>query len=379
MTPRDYMRLAIEEAKKGEGFTNPNPLVGAVLVKDGKVIGKDYHHRYGEFHAERNAILNCKEDLHGAEIYVTLEPCCHHGKTPPCTQIIIESGIKKVYIGSYDPNPKVNGGGIKQLKDAGIQVFTEVLKEECDALNPVFFHYIKTKLPYVVMKYAMTADGKIATYTGASKWITGEAARANVQLSRKRYSGIMAGIGTVLMDDPMLTCRLENAKNPIRIICDSRLRIPLDSNIVKTAKEVPTILACAKESENEDSTDEKNSRCQKKKSLEQAGCEVVEVTRTENGIDLKELMQILGEKKIDSILLEGGGNLNFSALQAGIVTKAETYIAPKLFGGTDAKTPVGGMGIALPQDAFRLQNPKVTQIEEDILIEWEVCSCSPES
>lgn len=379
MTPRDYMRLAIEEAKKGEGFTNPNPLVGAVLVKDGKVIGKDYHHKYGEFHAERNAILNCKEDLHGAEIYVTLEPCCHHGKTPPCTQIIIESGIKKVYIGSYDPNPKVNGGGIKQLKDAGIQVFTEVLKEECDALNPVFFHYIKTKLPYVVMKYAMTADGKIATYTGASKWITGEAARANVQLSRKRYSGIMAGIRTVLMDDPMLTCRLENAKNPIRIICDSRLRIPLDSNIVKTAKEVPTILACAKESENEDSTDEKNSRCQKKKSLEQAGCEVVEVTRTENGIDLKELMQILGEKKIDSILLEGGGNLNFSALQAGIVTKAETYIAPKLFGGTDAKTPVGGMGIALPQDAFRLQNPKVTQIEEDILIEWEVCSCSPES
>lgn len=373
MTPRDYMRLAIEEAKKGEGFTNPNPLVGAVLVKDGKVIGKDYHHKYGKFHAERNAILNCKEDLYGAEIYVTLEPCCHHGKTPPCTQIIIESGIKKVYIGSYDPNPKVNGGGIKQLKDAGIQVFTEVLKEECDALNPVFFHYIKTKLPYVVMKYAMTADGKIATYTGASKWITGEAARANVQLSRKRYSGIMAGIGTVLMDDPMLTCRLEDAKNPIRIICDSRLRIPLDSNIVKTAKEVPTILACAKESENED------SRKGKKTALEQAGCEVIEVTGSENGIDLKELMQILGEKKIDSILLEGGGNLNFSALQAGIVTKAETYIAPKLFGGTDAKTPVGGMGIALPQDAFRLQNPKVTQIEEDILIEWEVCSCSPES
>ena len=145
MTPEEYMQIAIEEAKKGSGFTSPNPLVGAVLVKDGKIVGKDYHHKYGEFHAERNAILNCKEDLAGASLYVTLEPCCHYGKTPPCTQIIIEKGIEKVYIGSYDPNPKVNGGGIKQLKDAGIEVVTEVLKEECDALNPVFFHYIEKK------------------------------------------------------------------------------------------------------------------------------------------------------------------------------------------------------------------------------------------
>lgn len=377
MTPQDYMRMAIEEAKKGEGFTNPNPLVGAVLVKDQKIIGKDYHHKYGEFHAERNAILNCKEDLHGAAIYVTLEPCCHYGKTPPCTQIIIESGITEVYIGSYDPNPKVNGGGIKQLKDAGIKVFTEVLKEECDALNPVFFHYIETKRPYVVMKYAMTADGKIATYTGASKWITGETARARVQLSRKRYSGIMVGIGTVLADDPMLTCRLENAKNPVRIICDSSLRIPLTSNIVKTAKEVPTIVACAKA--DGFTTEQKNRRTDKKAALEQAGCEIIEVEKTEKGIDLKELMRILGEKNIDSILLEGGSSLNFSALQAGIVTKVETYIAPKLFGGEGAKTPVGGLGVELPKDAFKLENPKITQIEEDILIEWEVCSCSPES
>lgn len=377
MTPQDYMRMAIEEAKKGEGFTNPNPLVGAVLVKDQKIIGKDYHHKYGEFHAERNAILNCKEDLHGAAIYVTLEPCCHYGKTPPCTQIIIESGITEVYIGSYDPNPKVNGGGIKQLKDAGIKVFTEVLKEECDALNPVFFHYIETKRPYVVMKYAMTADGKIATYTGASKWITGEAARARVQLSRKRYSGIMVGIGTVLVDDPMLTCRLENAKNPVRIICDSSLRIPLTSNIVKTAKEVQTIVACAKA--DGFTTEQKNSRTDKMAALEQAGCEIIEVEKTEKGIDLKELMRILGEKNIDSILLEGGSSLNFSALQAGIVTKVETYIAPKLFGGEGAKTPVGGLGVELPKDAFKLENPKITQIEEDILIEWEVCSCSPES
>ncbi len=393
MTPQDYMRIAIEEAKKGEGFTNPNPMVGAVLVKDGRIIGRDYHHKCGEFHAERNAILNCKEDLHGAAIYVTLEPCCHFGKTPPCTQIIIESGITEVYIGSYDPNPKVNGGGIKQLKDAGIKVVTEVLKEECDALNPVFFHYIEKKEPYVVLKYAMTADGKIATHTGASKWITGEAARARVQHSRKIYSGIMVGIGTVLADDPLLTCRLDHSINPTRIICDSRLRIPLESNIVKTAKEVPTIIAtgmsadeCAKQAEEmagmEASKQQELSpveREEKRKSLKEAGCELIEVPGSQAGIDLKALMKILGEKGIDSILLEGGSNLNFSALQAGIVSKVESYIAPKLFGGADAKTPVGGTGVDLPKEAFRLNNPKITQIEEDLLIEWEVESCLPES
>lgn len=387
MTPQDYMRIAIQEAKKGEGFTNPNPLVGAVLVKDGKIIGKDYHHKCGEFHAERNVILNCKEDLQGAAIYVTLEPCCHFGKTPPCTRIIIESGITEVYIGSYDPNPKVNGGGIKQLRDAGIKVITEVLKEECDALNPIFFHYIEKKEPYVVLKYAMTADGKIATHTGASKWITGEESRARVQKSRKIYSGIMVGIGTVLADDPMLTCRLENAINPTRIICDSKLRIPLESNIVRTAQEVPTIIACRTWEGNPSQCtgkfrerEEDNSTLREKRSaLEEEGCEIIEIPESEAGIDLKALMKILGEKGIDSILLEGGSNLNFSALQAGIVNKVESYIAPKLFGGMDAKTPVGGAGVSFPDEAFRLKNPKVTQIEEDILIEWEVESCLRES
>lgn len=378
MTQEDYMRIAIEEAKKGAGFTSPNPLVGAVLVKDGKIIGKDYHHRYGELHAERNAIQNCKEDLKGASLYVTLEPCCHYGKTPPCTQIIIEKGIAKIYIGSYDPNPKVNGGGIRQLRDAGVEVITEVLKDECDALNPVFFHYIEKKEPYVVLKYAMTADGKIATKTGASKWITGEAARKRVQYSRKIYSGIMVGIGTVLADDPMLTCRLEDAKNPVRIICDSSLRIPLDSNIVKTAKEVPTMIACTISKEEEYGEQENIQGAEKIKRLEEAGCEVLCVGRTEAGVDLKELMMLLGEKGIDSILLEGGSSLNYSALQAGIVAKAETYLAPKMFGGELAKTPVGGSGVEETEQAFFLKNPKIAQIEEDILIEWEVGDCSQE-
>ena len=366
MTPEEYMQIAIEEAKKGSGFTSPNPLVGAVLVKDGKIVGKDYHHKYGEFHAERNAILNCKEDLAGASLYVTLEPCCHYGKTPPCTQIIIERGIEKVYIGSYDPNPKVNGGGIKQLKDAGIEVVTEVLKEECDALNPVFFHYIEKKEPYVVLKYAMTADGKIATRTGASKWITGEAARKRVQYSRKIYSGIMVGIGTVLADDPMLTCRLENAKNPVRIICDSSLRIPLDSQIVRSAKEYRTIVAYAGREENEEIT-EKIER------LHAKGVDTVCCPDEKGQIDLKKLMTYLGNEGIDSILLEGGGTLNDSALRAGIVKEVHCFIAPKLFGGKNSKTPVQGIGIGLPSEALKLKCTDICRIGEDIRIICQVC------
>ena len=206
MRPEDYMMLAVEEAKKGEGFTNPNPMVGAVLVKDGRIVGRDYHHRYGEYHAERNAIGHCSEDLAGAELYVTLEPCCHYGKTPPCTEIILESGIQTVYIGSMDPNPLVAGKGAEILRRHGIEVITGICEDECRKLNRVFFHYIRSKTPYVVMKYAMTADGKIATKTGASKWITGEAARERVHKSRHQYMGIMVGVGTVLADDPKLNC-----------------------------------------------------------------------------------------------------------------------------------------------------------------------------
>ena len=243
------MKIAIEEAKKGMGYTSPNPMVGAVVVKDGKIISKDYHHKCGEFHAERNALLKC-DDASGADLYVTLEPCCHQGKTPPCTDIIIEKGIKRVFMGSSDPNPLVAGKGKEILEKNGIEVISGVMKEECDSLNEVFFHYITTKTPYVVMKYAMTADGKIATVTGASKWITGEEARNSVHYDRHRYSGIMAGIGTVLADDPMLNCRIPGGKDPVRIICDSSLRTPLESNIVKTAAEIPTIIATVIDDEN---------------------------------------------------------------------------------------------------------------------------------
>ncbi len=356
-----FMRRALELARKGEGFVNPNPMVGAVIVKNGNIIGEGYHAKYGELHAERNALKNCRESPDGAEMYVTLEPCCHYGKTPPCTEAIIESGIKRVIVGSFDSNPLVAGKGIRILREVGIEVTEGVLQKECEALNKVFFHFMRTGKPYVVIKYAMTLDGKIATRTGASKWITGEAARKKVHEDRGRMMGIMAGVGTVLADNPLLNCRLDGKKNPIRIICDTHLRTPLDSQIVQTAGEIQTILAVSEKVGEE-----------KKEAYRKAGCEFLEVSESEAGIDLNFLMQKLGEKKIDSVLLEGGGTLNEAALKAGIVDGIQAYIAPKIFGGAEAKTPVEGSGIEFPAEAFFLKNTTVSYLGEDILIEGEV-------
>lgn len=375
MTDQNYMLQAIQLAKQGEGWTNPNPMVGAVIVKNGRIIGKGYHKKYGELHAERNAIASLTESAEGATIYVTLEPCCHYGKTPPCTEAIIEQKIKRVVIGSRDPNPKVSGKGIKMLQEAGIEVIEDFMREECDRLNPVFFHYITTKTPYVVMKYAMTLDGKIATKTGASKWITGEAARAEVQHMRHRYMGIMAGIGTVIADDPMLNVRVEGWKSPIRILCDSGLRIPLDGQIVKSAGKYRTIVAYA-DSENTEA---------KRKRLHEMGVETICCPDENNQVDLKKLMKYLGEEGIDSILLEGGGTLNDSALRAGIVQEVQAFIAPKLFGGMNSKTPVEGIGVRFPSEAVKLKCVDICQVGEDIRITCQVCgkeqeeSCLQES
>ncbi|MEG1870004.1 MAG: bifunctional diaminohydroxyphosphoribosylaminopyrimidine deaminase/5-amino-6-(5-phosphoribosylamino)uracil reductase RibD [Oscillospiraceae bacterium] len=360
MTHAEYMKFAINLAKNGCGFTNPNPMVGAIIVKDGNIIGSGHHQRYGELHAERNALANVTRSPEGSTLYVTLEPCCHYGKTPPCTEAIIEAKIKTVVVGSLDPNPLVAGNGIRILRENGIEVITGVLEDECNKLNEVFLHFIKTKTPYVVMKYAMTLDGKIATHLGKSKWITAEPAREHVHLSRHKYSAIMVGVNTVIADNPQLTCRIPTGKNPIRIICDTNLRIPLDSAIVTTAKEVPTYIASACED---------NDKIQQ---LTELGCKVITVPLADRHIDLNILMQLLGEKNIDSILLEGGSSLNFSALNSGIVNKIQAYIAPKIFGGTDAKTPVGGMGVDTPNDCFKLINREVTFLGQDILIEYEV-------
>ncbi|MDO4941333.1 MAG: bifunctional diaminohydroxyphosphoribosylaminopyrimidine deaminase/5-amino-6-(5-phosphoribosylamino)uracil reductase RibD [Lachnospiraceae bacterium] len=357
---RQYMMRAIALAKKGIGATNPNPLVGAVIVKDGRILNEDYHHRYGEFHAERNAILNCTEDMHNATIYVTLEPCCHQGKTPPCTDIIIESGISTVYIGSRDPNPLVAGKGARILREHGITVIEDFCREECDAINPVFFHFITNNTPYIALKYAMTLDGKLATYTGASQWITNEKARKHVHYLRHQYTAIMTGIGTVLSDNPTMNCRMEGGRNPIRIICDSHLRIPLGCNICQTADRYKTIVAyCEAES-------------QKLQELATLGIECIRVPAKSGHIDLHELMNVLGSKKIDSILLEGGQMLNYAALDAGIVHYVYSYLGAKIFGGSSAFTPVGGQGVEAPDDAFLIKNAKVTSFDGDFLIEGHI-------
>lgn len=372
MPEEKYMRRAIELAKKGSGHVNPNPLVGAVIVRDGEIIGEGYHECYGQLHAERNAIANAKKrgnSLEGSTIYVTLEPCCHYGKTPPCTEAIIEEKIARVVVGSDDPNPLVSGKGFQMLREKGIEVIPHFLKEECDAMNHVFFHYIRTGTPYVAMKYAMTMDGKIACYTGYSKWVTGEESRAHVQTLRNHYKGIMAGIGTVLADDPMLNCRIEGGRDPIRIIADSHLRIPMDSQLVRTAGQQSLIVACLP-----DADEEKAVQLQEKgvEVLRIPGVTTADITEEQKEvISLPVLMKELGARKIDGILLEGGGQLNESALQAGIVDRIYCYIAPKIFGGAQAKTPVEGQGLTRAADAWQFKRIGMQEFGQDILLEYE--------
>lgn len=356
------MQRAIELASRGLGRVNPNPLVGAVIVKEGRIIGEGWHEYYGGLHAERNAFLHCSEDAAGATMYVTLEPCCHYGKTPPCTEAVIEHRIARVVVGMKDPNPLVAGKGLALLRAAGIEVVTGAEEATIREQNRVFLKYITTHRPWVVMKTAMTLDGKIATRSGDSRWVTGEAARQKVQQMRSEYKGILVGIGTVLADDPLLNCRLKGeVRQPIRIVVDSRLRIPEDSQIVRTAAAYRTILAYT---EREDQ--EKLDR------LTRLGIEPVHCLIKENRVDLEDLLDILGGKGIDAVLLEGGGELNESFLRQGLVDEVAAFIAPKLIGGREAKTPVEGRGLDRMSDAIVLKQVSLEKVGEDILVRGRV-------
>lgn len=360
-----YMARAIELAKSAMGHTSPNPMVGCVVVKNGRIISEACHERYGEYHAERNALLRCKEDTTGATLYVTLEPCCHYGKTPPCTEIIIEKKIAKVYIGSMDSNPLVKGKSVNILKDAGIEVVTGILEKECEEMNEIFYHYITTKRPFVAMKYACTLDGKICSVTGDSKWITGESAREHVHFLRKKYSSILVGVGTVIADNPMLNCRIEDGVNPVRIICDSNLRIPMECDIVKTAGSIPTIIAhCC--------TDE-----EKIKRLNDCNITTIRTGSDDGHVNLNELMNELGKMKIDSVLVEGGAQIHGSFIRNKLVNRVYAYIAPKIIAGK-AKSPVEGEGIEKMADAVKLSDIKTTRFGDDILIEGRCNMCLPE-
>ena len=361
---KKFMLRAIELAEKGVGAVNPNPLVGAVIVRDGHIIAEGYHTKYGELHAEREALKAAKDaevDVAGAEMYVTLEPCCHKGKQPPCTEAIIEAGISRVYVGSNDPNPLVAGKGIWQLRDAGIEVITNCMKEECDKLNPVFFHYINTNLPYVVYKYAMSMDGKTSNERGKGCAISNDESRQMVQEMRNRYTAIMVGIGTVLADDPSLECHMEGGRNPVRIICDDHLQIPMDSEIVKTAGDVRTYIASLAENERREP--------EKVNELARLGIGTLLLPPGEDGrVDLHKLMELLGKMKIDSILLEGGGELAYSMMRDGFVDEVEVFIAPKMFGGRDVPTPLAGEGNL---DGFGFELRTVKECDGDVCLIYD--------
>ena len=362
----EWMALALSLAQKGAGRVDPNPLVGAVIVRDGQLLGQGWHRAWGGLHAEREALADCREDPRGATAYVTLEPCCHWGKTPPCTEALIGAGISRVVVGVRDPNPLVAGKGIAQLRAAGIQVEEGVLEKECRDLNRPFFHFIRTGKPYLVLKYAMTLDGKIATRTGASRWITGPEARQRVHQDRNRYTAILVGVGTVLADDPLLTCRMPGGRDPVRLICDSRLRTPLTARVVTTARQTPTWIAtCCRDPE-------------RQAPYLAAGCRVLELPDREGRVDLKALMSALGKKNLSSVLLEGGARLAASALEEGLVQHLQAYIAPKLFGGREAPGPIGGLGVELPSQAPVLGEYTLTRYGQDLLLEGEV-ECSQES
>lgn len=365
MTDEDYMRRALMLARRGEGRVSPNPMVGCVIVKEGRVIGEGWHEKCGGPHAERAALAACAESPQGGTLYVTLEPCCHWGRTPPCTDAIMENRLARVVVGCLDANPLVAGNGVQTLRTAGVAVATGVLEADCKKLNEVFFHFIQNQTPFVTLKYAMTLDGKLAAHTGDSKWVTGETARAHVHRTRNRLSAIMVGLGTVLQDDPLLTCRMEGGRDPVRIVCDSRLRIPPDCRLVRSARVSPLLIAAA----------ERNARAE---ALERAGAEILLCNAVNGRVDLADLMRRLGARKIDSVLLEGGAALHFAALEAGIVHKVQAYIAPKLIGGAGAKSPVGGQGFAKMADALPLRHMTVIPLGEDFLLEGEL-ACSPVS
>ena len=352
-----YMRLAMQLAGNAIGRTSPNPLVGAVIVKDNRVVGCGWHRKAGTPHAEVHALNQAGELAQGADVYVTLEPCAHYGKTPPCAKALVKAKVKNVYGGLLDVNPKVAGKGFKILEDAGIHVEYGFLQDELRKQNEVFFKWIEHKKPFVVLKAAMTLDGKIATATGQSKWITNETSRAYGYKLRDIYDGIIVGINTVIEDNPMLTARVDGGKNPIRIVVDSSLRIDINANVVQD-KSAKTIVATTDKADKD-----------KILKLQAQDVDVIVVDKDENDkVDIEKLLDILGQKNICSILVEGGATLSGSFVAKKLVDKVYFFIAPKIIGGKEAKTPVAGTGILNLQEALALKDIQIEKLEEDILI-----------
>ncbi|MYL54488.1 bifunctional diaminohydroxyphosphoribosylaminopyrimidine deaminase/5-amino-6-(5-phosphoribosylamino)uracil reductase RibD [Pontibacillus yanchengensis] len=353
---QQYMQLAIQMAQTTTGQTTPNPHVGAVVVKDGEVLGMGAHLKAGGPHAEVHALQMAGERAAGATIYVTLEPCSHYGKTPPCAELIVQSGIQRVVVATLDPNPQVAGRGVRRIREAGIEVEIGVLEKEADELNQVFYHWIANKTPYVTLKTAMSLDGKIATTTGESQWITGTEAREDVHQYRHTHDGILVGVNTVIHDGPKLTTRLPHGgKNPVRIVLDTHLRTPIDTPLIQSP-EAPTWIVTGSDVEQ----DQINH-------FRQYGhVEVVKLSSS--NISIEEVLRVLGEKGITSLFVEGGAQVNDAFVRAGAVNQVIQYIAPKLIGGKTAPTPITGEGIAKLSEAISLKIEGVIQLGQDIKI-----------
>ncbi len=354
-----YMQRALELAAMALGRTSPNPVVGAVIVKDGQLVGEGYHHKAGTPHAEIHALREAGFQAAGSTVYVSLEPCSHYGRTPPCADALIEAGVQRVVIATLDPNPQVAGRGMQKLLAAGIEVKTGIMEREARILNEAFFKHIQTGLPFVALKTAMTLDGKIATESGDSRWITSSDARLYVHQLRNTYDAILAGIGTVLHDDPMLNTRLDSddIHNPIRIIIDGNLDLPLDSQIVTSSNEQRSIVFCTQQ-----------ALIEREDKLKKAGCEVIRLSAEDDLVPLEKVMKHLGKIGICSLLVEGGGEINASLLEKQLADKVYTFIAPKIVGGRTAPSPVRGRGLNLMQDAWELRSIEVTRFQRDILV-----------
>jgi diaminohydroxyphosphoribosylaminopyrimidine deaminase/5-amino-6-(5-phosphoribosylamino)uracil reductase len=371
---RTFMERALALARRGKGRTSPNPMVGAVVVREGRVVGEGYHLRAGSDHAEVIALQEAGELTPGSTLYVTLEPCCHYGKTPPCTERIIAAGISRVVSCMVDPNPLVQGKGFERLKEAGIRVEWGLLEEEARRLNEAYLKFIISGLPFVILKGAASLDGKIATRTGSSRWITGPPARERVHRMRDEVDAVLVGIGTVLKDDPELTTRLPGGegKDPKRIVLDSQGRLPLHSKVVVSPSTAGTLLVTTPSCPPE-----------KVKELESRGVEVWKVEGKEGKIPLRPLLKRLAERGIVSLLIEGGSEVNASALEEGIVDKMVLFLAPRLLGGSVAPSLVGGKGVGRLEEAWTLENISVERLGDDIMVEGYLASgkerpCSPD-
>ncbi|MBT5868641.1 MAG: bifunctional diaminohydroxyphosphoribosylaminopyrimidine deaminase/5-amino-6-(5-phosphoribosylamino)uracil reductase RibD [Nitrospinaceae bacterium] len=357
------MRRTLELAVLGT--TSPNPMVGAIIVRRGKVVGTGYHTRAGAPHAEVEALKQAGHKAKSADLYVNLEPCCHFGRTPPCIDAIIQAGIKRVFVGMRDPNPKVSGKGLRALKAKGIAVVSGILDQECQKLNESFVKIMKTGQPFVIIKSALSLDGKIATRSGDSQWISGEMARNHVHKIRSQVDAIMVGTETVLKDNPRLTCRLKTGlvKHPTRIILDRRNRVPLTANVFKNSRSQKVVYVTGL-----------NLPAARHKTLLAKKVDVLQVKAGAKGFNIKSLLKELANKDINSILVEGGAELNASIVKAGGADRIITFISPILIGGVKAPGLLGGSGVMKVAGAMKLENMEVTKMGEDLMVEATICS-----